>query len=147
MSTPVPALQAAIAAEHAAIFGYGVLGAHLTGTRQREATMIWNTHRARRDRLRGLIASRGAVPAAAAPAYRLPFAVSSPRAAERLAASLEDAVVAAFAALAGADDPRLRRYAAQVMQEAAASAVRWRGSPPATAFPGLPNAVLGPRPE
>ncbi len=32
-STAGPALQAALAAENAAIFGYGVAGAHLTGNR------------------------------------------------------------------------------------------------------------------
>jgi hypothetical protein len=144
---PIAALQAAIAAEHIAIFGYGVLGAHLSGARQQEASVIWNSHRTRRDRLRAYIRQQGGVPAAAAPAYQLPFAVSSPRAAAQLAARLEDGIVAAYAGLTGADDARLRRYAALAMQEAVVRAVRWRGAPPVTAFPGLPDAALGPRPE
>jgi hypothetical protein len=144
---PIAALQAAIGAEHVAIFGYGVLGAHLSGARREEASLIWNSHRARRDRLRAYIQQQGGVPAVAAPAYRLPFAVSSPRTAAQLAARLEDGVVAAYAGLTGADDARLRRYAALAMQEAVVRAVRWRGSPPGTAFPGLPDAALGPRPE
>ena len=37
---PVPALQAALAAEDAAIFGYGVAGAHLSGSRLAAAVAI-----------------------------------------------------------------------------------------------------------
>lgn len=145
--TAVAALQAAIGAEHVAIFGYGVLGAHLSGARRQEASQFWDSHRTRRDRLRAYIQQRGAVPAAAAAAYQLPFAVSSPRTAAQLAARLEDGVVAAYAGLAGVSDARLRRYAALAMQEAVVRAVRWRGAPPATAFPGLPETTLGPRPR
>ena len=36
----VPALQAALAAEDAAIFGYGVVGAHLTGSGQTAAGLV-----------------------------------------------------------------------------------------------------------
>ena len=36
----VAALQAALAAEHAAIFGYGVAGAHLTGSSQAAAEQM-----------------------------------------------------------------------------------------------------------
>lgn len=144
----VVALQAAIGAEHVAIFGYGVLGAQLSGARRQQASVFWDSHRAHRDRLRTLIEQRGAVPAAAAPAYRLPFAVSSPRTAEQLAARLEDGIVAAYAGLAGVEDARLRRYAALAMQEAMVRSVRWRGALPAdAAFPGLPDPAPGPRPE
>jgi hypothetical protein len=146
--TAIAALQAAIGAEHVAIFGYGVLGAQLSGARRQQASALWDSHRARRDRLRTLIEQRGGVPAAAAPAYRLPFAVSSPRTAAQLAAGLEDGIVAAYAGLAGVEDARLRRYAALAMQEAMVRSVRWRRALPAdAAFPGLPDPALGPRPE
>jgi hypothetical protein len=144
VTATVEALQAAIAAEHVAIFGYGVLGAYLSGDRREEATAIWNAHRTRRDRLRAYIQQQGGVPAVAAPAYRLPFAVSSARTAAQLAARLEDGIVTAYAGLAGTTDARLRRYAALAMQEAVALAVRWRDAPPAVAFPGLPDTPLGP---
>lgn len=142
----ISALQGALAAEHVAIFGYGVLGAHLLGAQQQTADQMWNSHRARRDRLRTYVETGGATPVAAAPAYRLPSPVSSPRTAALLAARLEDGVTAGYAGLAGAADPALRRYAAQAMQEATVRAVRWRGSPPA-AFPGLTSAALYPRAE
>lgn len=140
----VAALQGALAAEHAAVFGYGVLGAHLAGVQRQNADQMWNSHRARRDRLRSYVEAAGAVPVAAAPAYRLPAPVTSPHTAAQLAARLEDGVTAGYAGLAGAADPALRRYAAQAMQEATVRAVRWRGSPP-TAFPGLTGAALFPR--
>jgi hypothetical protein len=142
----ISALQGALAAEHVAVFGYGVLGAHLLGAGRQTADQMWNSHRARRDRLRSYVEAGGATPVAAAPAYRLPSPVSSPRTAAQLAARLEDGVTAGYAGLAGAADPALRRYAAQAMQEATVRAVRWRGSPP-SAFPGLTSAALYPRAE
>jgi hypothetical protein len=148
MTTPetIAALQGALTSEHVAIFGYGVLGAHLLGAQRRNAIQIWTSHRARRDRLRSYVTAAGATPVATAPAYRLPSPVSSPRAAAQLAARLEDGVTAGYAGLAGVADPNLRRYAALAMQEATVRAVRWRGSPPA-AFPGLTSAALDPNAE
>jgi uncharacterized protein DUF4439 len=140
----IAALQGALAAEHVAIFGYGVLGAHLFGVQRHSATQMWNSHRARRDRLRSYVTAGGATPVAAAAAYRLPSPVSSARAAAQLAARLEDGVTAGYAGLAGVADAALRRYAALAMQESTVRAVRWRGSPSA-AFPGLTSAALTPR--
>ncbi|MFL6053889.1 MAG: ferritin-like domain-containing protein [Actinoallomurus sp.] len=143
----VTALQAALAAEHVAAFGYGVLGGHVAPGQQQNVTLIWNAHRTRRDRLRGYIQAAGGRPVAAAAAYRLPFKVTSAGSAARLAATLEDGVIAGYGVLAGVSDPNLRRYAAQAMQEAAIRAVRWRGSPPSGAFPGLPAGALSPEPD
>ena len=140
----IAALQGALAAEHVAVFGYGVLGAHLFGSQRQSADQIWNSHRARRDRLRSYLEAGGGTPVAAAPAYRLPAPVSSARTAAQLAARLEDGVTTGYAGLAGVADPNLRRYAALAMQEATVRAVRWRDAPPA-AFPGLTRAALYPR--
>jgi hypothetical protein len=142
----VAALQAALATEHVAIFGYGVLGARLTGVQRQNAGLVWNSHRTRRDRLRSYIQANGAAPFPAAPAYRLPSPLSSASSAAQLAARLEDGVTAGYAGLAGVTDAGLRRYAALAMQEATVRAVRWRGSPP-VAFPGLPGPALRPKPE
>lgn len=138
------ALQGALAAEHVAVFGYGVLGAHLAGAQRVTADQMWNAHRARRDRLRSYVEAAGGVPAAAAPAYHLPSPVTSPRTAALLAARLEDGVTTGYAGLAGATDAGLRRYAALAMQEATVRALRWRGAP-SGAFPGLTGAALYPR--
>ncbi|MBA8949579.1 DUF4439 domain-containing protein [Actinomadura namibiensis] len=149
--TDVPALQEALKAEHAAVYGYGVLGARLRGTHQATARVMWNLHRARRDALAERLTAAGATPEAAAPVYRLPVRPTSGRTAGELAAALEDAVVAALVGAAGAADAGLRSWAARAMQESAGNAAHWRtaiGRPPgAGAFPGLPAAALAPRPR
>jgi hypothetical protein len=144
---PIAALQAALAAEHAAVYGYGVAGARLRGDAQESARMLWVAHRAKRDRLADLIMARRAVPVAAAAAYRLPIQVTSPHTAGLLTATMEDRLAAAYLGLVGVDDPRLRALGAQSMQEAITRACRWRGSPPRSAFPGLGATALSPLPE
>lgn len=138
MSGPSPAvtaLQAALAAENAAIFGYGVAGAYLTGTRQATATSYWNDHRTAADTLTSMLRARGSQPAAASAAYRMPFAVHTARTAAALAAYLEDGVAAAYLGVVGAGDAALRQFAALAMQTTAVRGAFWRGS--AAAFPGL----------
>ena len=95
----IGALQAALAAEHAAVYGYGVAGAHLSGPQQQEALRAWNAHRARRDQLASMLSTQGAVPVAAAAAYQLPYPVTAASGAVTLAAALEDGVTRAFIGL------------------------------------------------
>ncbi|MQA85525.1 MAG: DUF4439 domain-containing protein [Streptosporangiales bacterium] len=136
-------LQAALAAEHAAIYGYGIVGAYLLTDQRAVARQAWDAHRRRRDRLRAILAARGVSPVSAAPAYRLPRIVDGPQSAARLAARLEEGAVDAYLGLVAVDDPGLRRYAAQAMQDCARRAAHWRGS--TSAFPGLPpRAIYGP---
>ncbi|MGC3005519.1 DUF4439 domain-containing protein, partial [Streptomyces sp. G35A] len=47
------ALQAALAAEHAAVYGYGVVGGRIGKDRRAEARAAYDAHRARRDALVG----------------------------------------------------------------------------------------------
>ena len=131
----VAALQAALAAENAAIFGYGVAGAHLTGSSQTAAERDWTGHNQARDTLAAMISARGAAPAAARAYYQLPFRVHDAASATRLAAYLEDGVTRAYLGLVAVSDQRLRRFGAMAMQEAAQRAASWRGS--TLAFPGL----------
>ena len=131
----VPALQDALAAENAAIFGYGVAGAHLTGTSRAQAEQDWTAHNQARDTLTAMISARGATPAAAQPFYQLPFRVHDAASAARLAAYLEDGVTRAYLGLVAVSDQRLRRFGAMAMQDAARRAASWRGS--TQAFPGL----------
>jgi hypothetical protein len=131
----VAALQAALAAENAAIFGYGVAGAHLTGSSQAAAERDWTVHNQARDALAAMISARGAEPAAAQAYYQLPFRVHDVPSAVRLAAYLEDGVTRAYLGLVAVSDQRLRRFGAMAMQDAAQRAASWRGS--TEAFPGL----------
>ena len=138
----VRALQAALAAEHAAVYGYGVAGAHLAGTRQRAAARDWTAHQAARDTLAAMITALGAQPVEAATAYRLPFPVRNRAAAVKLAAFLEDRVAAAYLGLVALGDARLRAFGARAVRSAALRGVGWRGR--SLAFPGL--ELPAPRP-
>lgn len=129
------AVQAALAAEHAAVYGYGVVGGKVGTARQGEARAAFDAHRARRDELARAVRDLGGRPRPAAAGYALPFAVPDAAAALRLAARLEDGVAGAYADLVRAATGERRRSAAEALREAAVRAVRWTGR--GTAFPGL----------
>lgn len=129
------AAQAALAAEHAAVYGYGVVGGRVGDERRAEATTAYDAHRAQRDSLARTVRDLGGKPAAAAAAYALPFEVPDGAAAVRLAAVLEDRVAGVYSDLVRATEGPLRQDAAGALREAAVRAVRWRGS--GVAFPGL----------
>jgi hypothetical protein len=140
-ATDLAALQLALAAEHAAIYGYGVVGAHLAGAEQAAATSDWIAHEVARDDLEAMLRSLGAEPAAAAAAYRLPGPVLTPRDAVSLAVLIEDRVAAAYLGLVAVSVPAIRQYGALRLRAAALSAAFWRGS--TVPFPGLPASLLG----
>jgi hypothetical protein len=131
----VPALQAALAAENAAIFGYGVAGAHLTGSSLAAAEQDWTRHNEARDTLVAMIRRLGATPAPTQAFYQIPFRVHDASSAMALAAYLEDGVTKAYLGLVAVRDQRLRRFGALAMQGTAQRAAFWRGS--TQAFPGL----------
>ncbi len=136
------ALQDALAAEDAAIFGYGVAGAHLAGSRHAAAEQDWTEHNRARDTLTAMISRLGAVPVTGPAFYRLPFPVQDAASAMALAAYLEDGVTRAYLGLVAVSDPALRDFGALAMQGAAERAAYWRGS--TQAFPGLPASALLP---
>ncbi|MFG3036347.1 ferritin-like domain-containing protein [Streptomyces sp. NPDC048330] len=133
------AAQAALAAEHAAVYGYGVVGGRIGAERRPEATAAHEAHRARRDALRRTVRDLGGTPVASEAAYTLPFPAADTAAAVRLAAVLEDRVAGVYSDLVRAAAGPLRREAAAALREAAVRAVRWRGSD--VTFPGLAERV------
>ncbi len=133
--TAVSALQAALAAQDAAIFGYGVAGAHLTGSRQDAAEQDWVAHSKARDTQTAMISQLGGQPVAAQAFYQLPFPVQDATSAMALAAYLEDGVTRAYLGIVAVSDQRLRVFGALAMQSSAERAAYWRGS--TQAFPGL----------
>lgn len=140
-SESLAALQHALAAEQAASYGYGIVGARLPQGSAAQATAAndWVAHVRARDGLTQLISARGARPTAAAPAYQLPFPVDSPTQAKTLAAMLEDRVAAAYLGLVALTETGLRTFGARQARAAALRAESWRGT--TQAFPGL--AVSG----
>jgi hypothetical protein len=137
-STGIAALQAALAAEHAAVYGYGVVGAMLASTGQAgRAQGDWLAHQVARDSLEAMLTKLGATPLAASPAYALPFAVTGAKSAERLAAAIEDGVTRAYLGLVAVSDRALRSFGARSMQTSASRAAAWSGT--TIAFPGMPG--------
>ncbi len=129
------ALQAALRAEHAAVYGYGVVGGRIGDERRADARTAYDAHRARRDELRRTVRGLGGEPEPSAAAYALPFPVPDSAAAVRLAAELEERVAAVYSDLVRATEGARRGAAAESLREAAVRAARWRGG--SVAFPGL----------
>ncbi|HZB21169.1 MAG TPA: ferritin-like domain-containing protein [Blastococcus sp.] len=137
------ALSEALAAEHAAIWGYGVVGAALDPTAQAAAVASEVAHRDVRDQVVTLLAERGTEPVGAEGGYTLPFPVLSPIDAAALAVTLEDGVSAAWVRVLDQSVERsTRELAVGVLTATEGRAVSWRTaagqSPTTSAFPGLP---------
>jgi hypothetical protein len=143
-STENAALGDALAAEHAAVWGYGVVGAALGGVARQQAAAAESAHRDVRDQVSALLAGRKADVVDAKGAYALPFPVLSAVDAAALGAVLEDGVAAAWVrVLDQAAERSTRELAVGVLSAAEVRAVGWRaaaGRTPITrAFPGLPG--------
>ncbi|MFE9992081.1 ferritin-like domain-containing protein [Streptomyces sp. NPDC005381] len=138
------ALQAALAAEHAAVYGYGVVGGKIGEKRRSDARAAYDAHRARRDTLVRAVKDLGGMPEAASAAYVLPFPVTDSPTAVRFAAELEERVAAVYSDLVRATTGDQRRTAAGALREAAVRAVRWNGE--SVAFPGLAERAGTPTP-
>ncbi|HEY0357304.1 MAG TPA: ferritin-like domain-containing protein [Mycobacteriales bacterium] len=141
MTVPDGVLGTALAAEHAAVYAYGVLGARLTGAARRDAVAAEAAHRARRDGLLRRLAGGGEPPAPAAPAYTLPFPVTDAASALRLAVLVEERTAAAWRAAVPGTGRADRTTAVTALTDCAVRAARWRrradpATPATVPFPG-----------
>jgi hypothetical protein len=137
------ALNEALAAEHAAVWGYGVVGAALNPEAQASAAASEAAHRDVRDQVVALLDGRDADVVDAQGAYALPFPILSEVDAAALAVVLEDGVAAAWVrVLDQAAERSTRELAVGALENAEVRAVSWRGAagqtPVTTALPGLP---------
>jgi hypothetical protein len=141
---PVAALQGALAAEHAAVWVYGVAGAFVSGGLARRLDEAATAHQARRDATQRLLIDAGAVPVPPEPGYLGPEPVTDAASALRLVITAEtDAAVAWRSVVERSPaDPDLRGAALEALTAAAIRATRWRataGAAPLTVpFPGAP---------
>ncbi len=93
----VQALQRVLAAQHAAVFGYPVIGVELRDPGQIQlARMLEARHRDTRDEVMAQIAARRATPAPAEASYTPAQPVTAPADAQRWALELEQACAAAY---------------------------------------------------
>lgn len=137
--TPVEALQKALAAEHAAVHLYGLLGARSSQSRQpslfRRLTDAFQDHRATRDRLTVLISRAGADPVAAEVDYDVPGPTDTAVQIEAVARTVEQRVTLTYGELventAGTD----RRWAITALDAAALRELDFGLA--ASDFPGL----------
>jgi Domain of unknown function (DUF4439) len=143
VSAEIRAVQAALAAEQAASYGYGVAGAHLTGTALATATTDWIAHQEAAATLTAWLRARDATVPAAAVAYQLPHQVAAPAQAVTLAVTLEGQVTGAYLELVALSGSSMRMFGAREARAAALRAAAWRGS--TVAFPGLAADALARR--
>jgi hypothetical protein len=123
--TEESALAALLAAEHAAIYGYGVLGARLDTTARETAQRAYDAHRSRRNALEAAMRARGLTAPTTAAAYDV--RVTDQASALQLAARMESDLAVLWRDLVGAtDDAALRRTAVTGLQASAVQLAQWR---------------------
>lgn len=138
---PLPALQETLAAEHAAVHVYAVLGGRvstetdpITADRLRAA---YEAHRARRDQLRSVVADLGKEPVAAAAAYRVDARTRDADQLLAVARLTEERCAAVYAQLVASTAGRQRRWAIEALTESAVRTLTLGGT--AGAYPGAPE--------
>lgn len=134
------ALQDCLAAEHAALYGYGVLGGRLAGvvadaTWQNLADAAYAEHRVRRDDLAELLVRNDAVPVTAEPAYSTPFDITTLGDCQRLARLIEFRCAAVYAAAVSRSVTDVRELMARALTDCALRGTSWGRA--VQAFPGL----------
>lgn len=140
----IAALDAGLQAENAAVYSYGLVIAYGSDSRRQQVATHAAAHRARRDTTMEMLAAGGAQVPPAAAGYAVPFAVTDPTSAAKLAVlAEEDAATAWRAALEQAESERVRALAIDNLTDSAIRAGNWRVAlgiePPTTAFPGQPK--------
>lgn len=137
--TPIAALQAALAGEHAAVYVYGVLGGQASQSTQPKLYTAIDTayleHRRRRDHLTQLIVGRDEDPVPSAVAYRLPNAAATAQQLRAAAATIERRCTAVYGQLIESTSGPDRRWAITALRGCALRGLAF-GAPPRD-FPGL----------
>jgi hypothetical protein len=136
--TDTEALQTTLAAEHAALYLYGVLGGRTlrseTPRLYAGVSAAYAAHRARRDHLVREISDLGADPVAAEAAYEVPRPLETPDQVERAALALERSCASTYAYLVASTTGTWRRWAIEALNETAVRELVFRGTP--EMFPG-----------
>lgn len=136
--TVLDALQTGLAAEHAAVHQYAVLGGR---TRNAVSPLLrsaleqaYAAHRARRDQLTAFVRDEGGEPVAAEAAYALPHGLGSADGVTAAALELERACATTYAWLVANLVGDQRRWAVNALTDTAVRVLTFRGSP--EIFPG-----------
>lgn len=135
------ALFDAVATEHAAIYGYGIVSAHSSPDENDLVSQALAKHRERREAAITMLSERSAKAPLPAVGYQLPFPVTTPTDAAKLAARMEnDCAVAWRAVIEQAGSEQDREFGVTALTESAVLAARWNQVlgvwPVSSAFPG-----------
>jgi Domain of unknown function (DUF4439) len=138
---PYAALCAALATEHAVIYGYGIVSAHSPPDVNKLVAYAMNQHRERRDQVIVMLAGRSVSAPVAATGYHLPMPVNNATDAAHLAVRMEkDTEVAWRAAIEQAQTPQDRGFGVTALGQSAILVARWNqvlsSWPITTPFPG-----------
>ncbi len=141
--TATDAFQDALAAEHAAVYVFGVLGAQTSEVEQStlfdSLLTAYQQHRSARDALVARIQALGVRPVAAAPAYELPNGVSTPAQVVRAALVTERRVTQTYGTVVAQTVGDDRSSAVGALDESAVRQLRFGGRP--ENFPGTQGLV------
>lgn len=133
------ALQAALAAEHAAVFVYAALGGQASQSAQPglygRITAAYRLHLARRDELVAMVTAAGDEPVAAEPGYQLPADLGTATALNARALRLEQDAAATYAYLVASSTGATRSWAVTALLDAAVRGLGFGGKP--ESLPGL----------
>ncbi|WP_199431919.1 ferritin-like domain-containing protein [Qaidamihabitans albus] len=137
----VTALQDALAAEHAAVWVYGLVSAFLPADFGKGIDEGADAHRDRRDACERVLTDAGAAPRPPEPAYLPPDPVTDAASAQELVITAEaDAAEAWHGVLERTEDKALRTLAMQALTGSATRGTSWRmeagKEPQAVALPG-----------
>jgi hypothetical protein len=135
------ALCAALADEHAVVYGYGMVSARCAPEVNTLVSSAFTQHRERRDQIISMLAGRKLTAPLAAPGYQLPMPVDTPTDAARLAVRMEKDTEAAWRAFVEqAESSEDRTFGVAALTQSAVLAARWKQQlgdwPITTAFPG-----------
>lgn len=135
----VEALQATLAAEHAAVYVYGALGGQTSASSAPElydaVTDAYRAHLQRRDALTEMLWAADEEPVAAEPGYRLPRDLSSGGKVSRRALRMERSCGATYAYLVANTTGVQRRFGITALLDAAGRELGFGGAP--RRLPGL----------
>lgn len=132
-------LATTLAAEQAAVFVLGILGARTSRAAQPQLSTglaaAYTVHRGRRDHLERWLRDLGVEPSPPAPAYDVTHDLGTDAKVRAVALEVEATVCATYADLVAATDGDGRRWAVAALTDAALRQVAFGGLP--VHFPGL----------
>jgi hypothetical protein len=138
MTPATDALQKTLAAEHAAVYVFGVLGAQTSESTQPQLwgdlLTAFRQHRAARDHLVARLSRDGGHPVAASASYALPNAVATRQQVVRAALVTEQRATQTYGTLVSETVGADRAWAIKGLDESAVRQLRFRGRP--EIFPG-----------